>query len=103
MAGGRDVLLWDRDLLACARRKHLAVLAGARDNKPVTRYAEVFVGHTTTSYYKSVEPQHFCEVWDLDTGGGWEGKLTIMDVDTHEFWQSDLVPDLYPESAGRRR
>jgi serine/threonine protein phosphatase 1 len=24
-------------------------------------------------------------------------KLTLMDVDTHEYWQSDLTAELYPE------
>jgi len=35
-------------------------------------------------------------VWDLDTGAGWSGKLTIMmDIDTKEYWQSELSKDLY--------
>jgi serine/threonine protein phosphatase 1 len=46
-------------------------------------------------------PLRYCEVTDLDTGGGWEGKLTIMDLDTREFWQSDFVYTLYPEEKGR--
>lgn len=36
-----------------------------------------------------------CNIWALDTGAGWSGKLTIMDVQTHEYWQSDLTPELY--------
>jgi len=32
----------------------------------------------------------------LDTGAGGRGKLTIMDVETKKFWQSDLVSTLYP-------
>jgi serine/threonine protein phosphatase 1 len=28
-------------------------------------------------------------IWMMDTGAGWGDKLTIMDVDTGEFWQSD--------------
>ena len=32
----------------------------------------------------------------IDTGAGWEGRLTIMDIETKQFWQSDLVTDLYP-------
>jgi len=35
----------------------------------------------------------------MDTGAGWSGKLTIMDIDTNEFWQSDVVKDLYPEGG----
>lgn len=40
-------------------------------------------------------------VWNIDTGAGFKGKLTIMDADTKEFWQSDPVPELYPNEKGR--
>ncbi len=36
-------------------------------------------------------------IWNLDTGAGWEGKLTVMNVDTKEYYQSDPVEDLYKE------
>lgn len=42
-----------------------------------------------------------CNVWNLDTGSGFSGKLTIMDIDTKEFWQSDFVRELYPNENGR--
>ncbi len=35
------------------------------------------------------------------TGGGYEGRLTIMDIDTKEFWQSDNMKSLYPNERGR--
>ena len=28
-------------------------------------------------------------------------KLTIMDLDTQEYWQNDLVKELYPNEKGR--
>ena len=28
-------------------------------------------------------------------GAGWSGKLTIMDIETKKYWQSDLTPNLY--------
>ena len=34
-------------------------------------------------------------------GLGFEGRLTIMDVDTKEFWQSDDLRTLYPNEKGR--
>lgn len=40
-------------------------------------------------------------IMDLHTGFGWNGKLTIMDIDTHEYWQSDNVQKLYPNEPGR--
>jgi serine/threonine protein phosphatase 1 len=90
-------LLWDRDLLDGAVR--------VSKKTPEYRYGkwdDIFVGHTTTELYKTLKPVHACNVWDLDTGGGWSGKLTIMDIDSHEYWQSDLVPDIYPHIKARR-
>ncbi len=91
-----DVLLWDRTLLSEAVRwsqKDPGHRFGAWD--------EIFIGHTTTGTYHTLQPMHACNVWALDTGSGWDGKLTIMDIDSHEYWQSDLVPSLYPNAPGR--
>jgi len=89
--------MWDRDLIYNARKKH--------SSKPYYKYGkydEIFVGHTTTELFKSTEPLHYCNVWDLDTGAGWSGKLTIMNIDTKEYWQSDSTRVLYPDITGRR-
>ena len=40
-------------------------------------------------------------VWNIDTGAAFKNPLTIMDVDTKEFWQSDILPSLYPDEKGR--
>lgn len=37
-----------------------------------------------------VNPIKIGKLYCLDTGAGWDGKLTIMDIDTDEFWQSQL-------------
>lgn len=34
-------------------------------------------------------------IWNVDTGAGGKGKLSFMDVDTKEVWQSDCSIDLY--------
>lgn len=91
-----ELLMWDRDLLNDAIR--------VAKKTPEHRYGnwnDIFVGHTTTEINKTLKPILACNVWALDTGGGWSGKLTIMDIDSHEYWQSDLVPDLYPHIPGR--
>jgi len=82
--------LWDRKLFYDAR-----TLKGQYGG-----FKEIFIGHSQTTGF-SVEPIKFGNVWMLDQGAGWDGKLSIMDVDTHEFWQSDLVWKLYPECKGR--
>jgi len=94
----KDMHLWDRTLIHNAY--HRSKQKGAKKLK-LTPYDEVFVGHTTTRYYGIDEPMHCGNIWNLDTGGGWGGKLTIMDVDTKEYWQSDVVKTLYPEEKGR--
>jgi len=67
--------------------------------EPFTPHQKVFIGHTALSEDR---PLKYREVWNIDTGAGWNGKLTLMDADTEEYWQSDLVKELYPQYAGRR-
>lgn len=90
-----EFLTWDRTLLHTAwKRRH-------RPECKFGPYEAIFVGHTTTEMYHTLEPVHVCNVWNLDTGAGWSGKLTIMDVETKEYWQSDLTPSLYGGTPGR--
>jgi serine/threonine protein phosphatase 1 len=95
--------LWDRSLWTEAFRREAIAQAWGETAAPLTRFREVFIGHTTTTRHGFTEPVQRCEVWNLDQGAGWEGRLSLMDVDTKEFWQSDVVSTLYPEHAGRRR
>ena len=95
-----DVCLWDRELLQRASKRQLH--NPMDPNLKITTFNEIFLGHTTTQMFgNSILPLHFCELWDIDTGAGWSGKLTIMDVDTKYYWQSDFVYTLYPDEKGR--
>jgi serine/threonine protein phosphatase 1 len=40
-------------------------------------------------------------VWNIDTGAGFDGPLTLMDVNSKEYWQSDKVYTLYPDEEPR--
>ena len=40
-------------------------------------------------------------IWNIDTGAGFSGKLTILNVDSKEYWQSDFTKSLYPAEYGR--
>ena len=85
-----ETLVWDRELLQDAMEKH--------SYNPGFKYEpfdEIFLGHTTTQMFGITEPLHFCNVWALDTGAGWSGKLTMMNVETKKYWQSDLTSSLY--------
>jgi serine/threonine protein phosphatase 1 len=89
----KSVLVWDRDLIQYAFNNTL---------DKYTNYNKVFIGHTTTTWFRTLEPMNLGEIWNIDTGGGWEGRLTIMDVDSEQWWQSDKVSLLYPECKGRK-
>ena len=92
----KEALVWDRLLINEAWDKH-----SLGSNRKYGRYDGIFVGHTPTSRFGSKVPVHCCNLWDLDTGAGWSGCLTIMDIHTKQFWQSDPTPELYPDSLGR--
>ena len=85
-----EYLMWDRDLVYKYGRGYA--------NYPIKEYNWVFLGHTSTQGimhdWNVVTPIISHNVVAMDTGGGWNGKLTIMNVKTLEYWQSDVqVPE----------
>jgi len=83
---------WDRDLLMGARSgKHNGFT-------PLKAFKEIYIGHTAT---EDSEVENILNLWNVDTGAGWSGKLTMMDINTKEIFQSDCVLDLY-DHKGRR-
>ena len=87
----KDEFLWDRVLA-----EEVITKAG----EGVKEFKEVYLGHTSVWQF-SEGPMAFENVICMDTGAGWEGKLSIMDIDTKEVWQSDIVSQLYPVEGGR--
>jgi serine/threonine protein phosphatase 1 len=81
-----EFLLWDRTIIDKAR-------SGLK-----TRFKKVFLGHTTTqtigSNYDERRTRPICiqsettDYWFLDTGAGWNGRLTLFNIDTEQYWQS---------------
>lgn len=64
-------------------------------------YKEIFIGHTPTTFINSTIPVNKASVWNIDTGAAFKGALTVLDVATKEFWQSDPVYTLYHDEIGR--
>lgn len=92
---------WDRTLWENAYR-HKLLMAGdekLRSFAPVPDFSEVFLGHTPTINWGTDEPLNAFNIWNLDTGAGHSGRLTIMDADTKAYWQSDPLPSLYAENT----
>lgn len=112
--------MWDRDLWTLAVLSNGRIHEGGNDqSRRWERHTEIYLGHTTTGmwdikpYYPEYNdpnqakngritvPMNRCNIWNLDTGGGYEGKLTIMNINTKEYWQSDFLRELYPNEKGR--
>lgn len=90
----KHTLIWDRDLYCRAVRYWRGVGSGTI-NVP---WDEVYIGHTDLDG-TSGTPIEGGGVWCMDTGAGWKGRLSVMDVDSKQVWQSDPVPTLYEEEG----
>lgn len=66
-------------------------------------YKEIYIGHTPTINFGRVEPMNAINVWNVDTGAAFTGKLSAMDIETKEIFQSDILKDLYPHEMGRNK
>ncbi len=90
-----ETLLWDRSLAKTALSQYANNI-----NLKLTAYDEVYVGHTPIP---ALKPIYSSGVWLMDTGAGWSGVLSIMNIDTKEVFTSDAVGDLYPDETGRKK
>ena len=105
-----DFLVWDRSLVQDAWFK-----AQKDPQYRFSTYEKIFVGHTPTQKFNWLrraditkprrpdelrdDPLFLCNVVMMDTGAGWSGRLTIMDIETLQYWQSDPTPSLYGGQA----
>ena len=76
-------LAWDRNLV-----NEMMSCAPGQKLKTADNFNHIYIGHTPTIYWNESKPITRGGVTNIDTGAGKGGYLTIMDVDTKEFWQS---------------
>lgn len=97
-------LIWEREMIHKANHK---LVMHQRHGHPakISKYDKIFIGHTPTINYGSSKPIVSCELHMIDTGASYDGPLTLVDIDTDEYWQSDPVCSFYPgiKSRGHRR
>lgn len=88
---------WDRDLWTEALSHESANKKNPLKRKfeMQTSFNNIFIGHTPTLHWKTDKPMHAGNIYNIDTGAGHTGRLTLMDVRTKEYWQSDTVAQLY--------
>jgi serine/threonine protein phosphatase 1 len=94
-----DRTLWEMALTMDKRIKKDSLLFPKR----LKLYHEIYIGHTPTLYYNVDIPMQGCNVWNVDTGAAFKGKLSIMDIETKEYWQSEPVWELYKGEVGRNK
>jgi len=85
---------WDRSLWTEA----LSCKADKLNFTVTTRFREIYIGHTQTTHWGKDTPQKAFNIINMDTGAGHTGRLSIMDIDSKAFWQSDPLPELYSEN-----
>lgn len=96
------MLYWDRTLWETALAMPDALSPDSLFYpRRFTLYTEIYIGHTPVTKIGQTVPVHKAGVWNVDTGAAFTGPLTILDVDSKEFWQSEPLPQLYPNEKGR--
>ena len=109
----KDIYWWDRDLLlqAMSAKTITDPRYSAMRFKDGNKLSRIFLGHTTTTLWSRYDesnkkvpndkPMFVDRIVNLDTGAGFDGRLTIMDTSSLEYWQSDPVQILYSTEKGR--
>jgi serine/threonine protein phosphatase 1 len=69
--------------------------------KRLKHYHEIYIGHTPTIRFNSDQPMQAINVWNIDTGAAFTGKVSAVNIDDKTVFQSDNLPKLYPNETGR--
>lgn len=95
---------WDRTLWEMALTMDKRIQKDSKlYPKRLLLFHEIYIGHTPTLHYDVEVPMQGCNVWNIDTGAAFYGKLSALDVDSKEVCQSDVVQELYPDEKGRNK
>jgi serine/threonine protein phosphatase 1 len=98
----KPLFYWDRTLweMVLALDERISVESDLYPSR-LKLYHEIYIGHTPTTKINQKIPVNKAGVWNVDTGAAFFGSLTILDINTKEFYQSDALTELYPDEKGR--
>lgn len=88
-----EIYAWERHFWSNAQQGVI--------NAELKTFESIFIGHTPLSKSKATQPMNIGNIWNMDTGAGWGGVLSLMNVETKETWQSEALPSLYPNEQPR--
>lgn len=95
-------LFWDRTLWEMALSLDSRI--STADNyypKRFQLFQEIYIGHTPVTRIGEDKPVNIANIWNIDTGAAFKGKISAVDIQTKQIWQSDPVYKLYPSEIGR--
>lgn len=97
-----NLVYWDRTLweMVCAMDSSISKESDKYPRR-LKLFKEIFIGHTPVTRVGFDKPANFVNVWNVDTGAAFKGKISMLDVDSKEIWQSESVYTLYPNEKGR--
>ena len=94
-----DRTLWEMALTMDKRIEKDAAIYPKR----LKHYKEIYIGHTPTTNFNVEVPMNAVNIWNIDTGAAFKGRLSGVNIDTKEVFQSDNLPALYPNETGRNK
>lgn len=92
-----DRTLWELALATSPRLRPTSMFYPKR----LAMYREIYIGHTPTTNYGKEKPMRGCNVWNVDTGAAFMGKISALEIHTKKVIQSDYAWKLYPGEKGR--
>lgn len=93
---------WDRTLWEMALSLDKNIKPGdVNYPKRLRIFDEIFIGHTPVTRINESQPVKKANIWNVDTGAAFKGKLSAIEVNSKEIWQSEPVFELYPQEEGR--
>ena len=90
-----ETYYWDRSLFIDAvEYEQLKVKMPDIEFEIATPFKRIYIGHTSTAIWKVDQPITAANVINMDTGAGWGGRLSMLEIGTDEVFQSDTVTEL---------
>ena len=100
----KQIFYYDRTLweMALTMDKRITLNSEIYPNR-LKHYKEIYIGHTPTINYSKMHPMNAINVWNIDTGAAFTGRLSAIDVESKAIFQSDILKELYPNEQGRNK
>lgn len=91
-----ETYYWDRSLFIDAvEYEQLKKKMPDIEFEIATPFNRIYIGHTSTVIWKTDVPITAANVVNMDTGAGWGGRLSMLELGTETLFQSDTVTELY--------